>query len=80
MENKQLDKYIQVNYKKIYNFLEKERKYKKIKKTEICQKLNISNSTLTEQFNRLKQGKTITLESLLKICWVLDVSVADLVK
>lgn len=66
--------------KKLYLFLEKKRKEKNITKLEICEKLNISSSTLSEQFSRLKSGGTITTNTLFKIMLALEIEPAELFK
>lgn len=66
--------------KKLYAFLEERRKEKQIKKIELCEKIGVASSTLSEQFSRLKAGDTITTDTLFKIMLALDIDFLEITK
>ena len=76
MNIKNIEKY----NKELYKILENKIKEKQIKRIELCEKIGIVSSTLSEQLNRLKNGDAIMTSTLFRIMLALDIDPSELLK
>ena len=72
MESFKEDFVIAISYKRLWKMLID----KDMKKKELIEKTGLSNYTL----NKLNKGETVTTETLLKICKVLDCTFDDIME
>lgn len=64
--------------KSIYFKIKESLQIKKLKNKDLAIKLKISPSTLNDRLRRLKKGKGISVNSLIKISSVLNIHIKDL--